>query len=58
MPVWLLACSWQHKVGADMDVMAPGLRREKPTMKRFVEWLEKYDIFIAIEAISGLPTEL
>ncbi len=58
IPVWLLACSWQHKVGADMDVMSPGLRRDKPTMKRFVEWLETYDTYIAIEAISGLPTEL
>jgi len=58
MPVWLLACAWQHKVGADMDVEAPGLRKQKPQMKRFVEWLEKYDIYIAIEAISGLPTEL
>ncbi|MCD6118330.1 hypothetical protein J7K50_00635 [bacterium] len=58
VPAWIMSCAWQHKVGADLDVEAPGLRKNRPTMKRFVEWLEKYDVYIAIEGITGRPMEL
>ncbi len=59
IPCWILACSWQHTVGADLDqTPPPGMSKRKPTSKRFIQWLERYDTYVAIEAVTGLPTAI
>ena len=59
IPCWIMACSWQHTVGADLDaVTMPGMGKRSPTAKRFVHWLERYDTYVAIEGVTGLPTAI
>lgn len=59
IPCWIMACAWQHTVGVDLDqTPPPGMGKRKPTAKRFIQWLERYDTYVAIEAVTGLPTAI
>ncbi|MEP0814389.1 MAG: hypothetical protein HRF49_06960 [bacterium] len=58
VPAWLLMCRWQHRVDMEVGEMESVLPKQHPLQKRFIQYLEHFDYYIAIEALTGKPTML